>query len=76
MKTLDSLQLKLHEALKRHPKLKIHPGYPWNDPQIFEGVVAVVKDYANHSGDVITDADPLVSWLDEYQFFVATRTSQ
>lgn len=76
MKTLDSLQLKLHEALKKHPKLKIHPGYPWHDPQFFQGVVAVVADYIEHSNEVITDTDPLVSWLDEYRFFAATRPNQ
>lgn len=67
MKDSRKLQQKLHNLLKKHPKVRVGTPLPW-DELTFKEIVWVVQDYVNNSGDV-TNEDPLQEWLDEYLFW-------
>jgi hypothetical protein len=69
---LLALQLELYSLLRKTPQLKITLGEPWWSDNEFNAIVWVVQDFVNQNNDVIQDADPLIDWLDKYQFFLST----
>lgn len=68
---LLALQRELHLLLQKTPNLKVLLKEPYWSDQEFREIIWVVKDFVNQSDDVIQDSNPLVNWLDKYQFFLS-----
>ena len=67
---LLALQRELYLLLQKTPNLEVPLKEPsWNN-QEFREIIWVVKNFVNQSDDVIQDSNPLVNWLDKYQFFL------
>ncbi len=69
MKDSRKLQEKLNNILKGRSDFRAFCQWPWNDLE-FRELALTVKAYVEASGEVVND-DPLLEWLEEYQFFVS-----
>jgi hypothetical protein len=67
---LLALQRELYLLLQKTPNLEVPLKEPCWSNQEFREIIWVVKNFVNQSDDVIQDSNPLVNWLDKYQFFL------
>ena len=65
------LQRELYYLLQKTPQLRINTNEPWWEDLDFRAIVWIVQDFVNQNDNVIQDADPLIDWLDKYQFFLS-----
>jgi hypothetical protein len=76
MKDPVKLQQKLRSILKGrrdiHIRLPILSILPMTDME-FEEAAWIVKAYLQDKDSVLDGDDPLRTWLEEYQFFIADR---
>ena len=71
MKDSRKLQEKLHSILKGRSDFRAFCQWPWNDLE-FKELALTVKAYVEANGEVIND-DPLLEWVEEYQFFTSEQ---